>query len=425
MPPPRRHLASLARVLPLLALLLPSLAGAEEPSRKLEVKPLVVGDEDGPASLRIAFTLQGMYEMLVVDVETDDARIDDYGARFRRVRFVFGGHLATPKLTWRLQMSTLPGSLELLDLTLNYAFLPQFQLMTGNFKIPFTRYRLNSFKNLSAVDWDLPTPYFGAERQKGIVAHNGFGKLEGFEYSVGLFTGVAARGPHAKGLADIHGETLRSYSDLTQRPRLEKIHPEIVVHLAWNHGGMQHRPEADLEGGPLRMSAGLSLAWDTRPDPVRDVSIRIAPEFWMKVHGFAFHATGYLGFFERGGDLLDTQLALAALVTRAGYTIRHMAEVALQYALVHARPVLLDHARDRADGIIAAATDPDEIAALTERYADAGTLEYMHAFSLILDFFMIDGLIRWSNDLTWLVTDSRSASSAHEIRFRAQLQLDF
>jgi hypothetical protein len=389
-----------------------------------ELGPLVLGDPGGPASMRIALAMQAIYQMDVEEVQTRDAKVGGYGGKFRRLRFVFSGHLGVPNLTWNLHLSTLPSSLELMDLWLQYKINDWFSIRAGNIKIPFTRYRNNSFKSLSMVDWGIVTSYFGAERQKGIVLHNGYGKNAGFEYEFGIFTGVAARPPHAKGMADIYGESVPNPSDLTGPALNERLHPEIVLHLAYNHGAFGHAPEADIEGGPLRLSAGLSVAWDTRPVRATDVSLRIAPELWIKVMGFHFQATGYVGFAELGSEMSDTAFALVGAVSGLGYTYKDVMDFSLQYAMVASSEALRADALDRASRIIAQAETGTEFVDLMRQYASAGSFESRHELSFALSVFIIGQNLRWVSDLAWIAT-TRDGIEAQEIRFRSQLQLEF
>ena len=75
----------------------------------------------------------------------------------------------------------------------------------------------------------MVTRYFGAERQIGLVMHNGYEKHGAFEYEVGVFTGVNARKSHATGLASIFGEELANPSDLYDPAAPADLHPEVVT----------------------------------------------------------------------------------------------------------------------------------------------------------------------------------------------------
>ena len=68
-------------------------------------------------------------------------------------------------LKFKLHLSTAPPSLELMDYYLNYrAKKEHLQFRFGQYKVPFTRYRIQSFQRLTFVDWSIVTRYFRAER---------------------------------------------------------------------------------------------------------------------------------------------------------------------------------------------------------------------------------------------------------------------
>jgi hypothetical protein len=388
-----------------------------------KIGPIQIGSKDDAASMRISPTVQGMYMLDVQDVDDPDETTNESTVFLRRLRFVLSGHLATKDLTYRLHLSTLPGSLELLDLWLDYRFHTHARVRVGLLKIPFTRYRNNSFKGHSMVDWAVVTQYFGAERQLGLVLNNGYGE-NAFEYELGLMTGVASRTSHARGLAGVYAESFPNRSDLAGPSLPSHVHPEIVLHLAYNHGGFQHRPEADVDGGAPRFSLGASASWDARPTYTEDASLRIAPEAWFKAYGFHAHTTGYLGLAELGGRMSRTTLVMGGLVANVGYTVRSRVDVSLQYAMVDVLDALREDARERADAIIAAETDPAEQARLVDRYESAGALQRRQEVCLGITLFLIGQSLKWTTELAYLVTTSAGADS-HDMRLRSQLQLDF
>jgi hypothetical protein len=385
-------------------------------------EPFVIGDPEGAGTLRIALAAQALYEMDVDDVQTRDARIDDWGGRFRRLRFVLSGHLGVSALTYLLHLSTLPSSLELMDFWLQYEVGSWLSVRAGAFKIPLTRYRLNSFKGLAAVDWSVVTAYFGAERQKGLMLHGAAGG--GFAYRLAVVTGVASRPPHARGIASLYGESVPNPSDLTGPARNERIHPELVLHLAYTHGPFSHATEADVKGGPLRVSAGVSAAWDARPERGVDAALRVAPELWLEAYGFHAQATGCLGFVQMGPDVSDTSFALVGAVAHAGYTWRGRVDVTAQYAMVATMEKMRTDAMNRASRIVAAAASLDDLLELMDRYGPAGTFESRHETTLAVTFFVIGRNLEWASDLTWIAT-SAGGGRLHELRFRSQIQLTF
>lgn len=77
----------------------------------------------------------------------------------------------------------------MLDFYFNYKLRGPHQARLGQVKVPFTRYRIQSFQQLTFVDWAIVSKAFGAERQMGFALHNGYEKPSRYGYVIGIFSG--------------------------------------------------------------------------------------------------------------------------------------------------------------------------------------------------------------------------------------------
>ncbi|NOZ01268.1 MAG: hypothetical protein GXP54_05190 [Deltaproteobacteria bacterium] len=344
--------------------------------------------------------------------------------RLRRLRPVLCGNLGTRSLTFKLHFSVLPDDLEIMDAFLNFRATDDLRVRAGIFKVPFSRYRIQSFQRLTLVDWAITSGYFGAERQVGFAFHNGYEKPAPIEYEVGVFTGQNTRASHAVKLSGIYGETAPNRSDLTGPDPYDGLHPEIVAHVAYNSGGIDTLTDTDFTGGPVRYSVGVSTAWDIRPERAQDLAFRLAPEFLLKAYGFSMSVFANLGLVQMGDGMDDTRPGLLGAQAQASYLIAGRYELAMRYAFLQVLDALRSDARDRADAIIAGVADPDEKSDLERRYSKAGDLKRRHELSVGINVYIIGNQLKWQSDFAWLPRTTASGTF-NDIRFRTQVQLAF
>ncbi len=383
---------------------------------------LALRSPDGNNSISFHLAAQLRYQYL--SRQTDDGREGQGLVEVRRVRPSIKGNLLTEKLTYGLQLSTAPGSLELVDLFLDYSFLAHLKVRGGQWKIPFTRYRIQSFKKLTLADWALPTRTFGAERQMGLAFHNGYETPPRLEYEAGIFTGVNARAAHATSLATLYGEALDSPSDLVDPGSRADLRPALVAHLAYNSPGINTRADTDWQGGPLRVSLGLSGAWNLNPRLPQDLSLRIAPEVLIKAHGLSFSGIFYLGFSLLDERMTSQHLAFTGGLLQASYVVHRRVEVAVRYAVVNTDDVVLANARQRAQQLIDMAVEPEARSTLTAQYQQAGALEQEQEVTVGVNLYLLGQSLKWQNDLGWLISIKQSGRIT-DIRYRSQLQWAF
>jgi hypothetical protein len=404
----------------LAALLLLSLS---RPALGEGIGPFTLESKDGKSSLSFGLTTQ-----LRLATESREAangsRALASTIEARRVRPTLSGTVLSPELRYYLHLSTAPGSLELIDLYLDYRFSRWFQVRAGRFKIPFTRYRIGSFRDHSFADWAITTRSFGSERQWGLLLHNGWERPScRLEYEVGVGAGQNLRSSHGVGIADAYGEKLENPSDLTSPNFKTGLHPELVAHLAWLSPRMSASTETDWEGGPARYSFGLSAAWDLDPDRVREPALRLAAEAQLKIHGLSLTGIGYLALVRTEESATDLARGLHGLLLQTTFLARKRVELGARYAWNAIDSGLRDAARARADALIASARE-SERSALSSQYRDVGKLEGDHEITLALTAHLHGRSLKWVNDVSWLLHE-RSTGTRSDLRFRSQLQLAF
>jgi hypothetical protein len=390
------------------------------------VGSFTVTSDDGDWQLRLGLATQLQYRLDATDVDLSEDRATEDRVIARRVRPTLRGHLVTRDLGYYLHLSAAPGGVELMDLYVDYAVRPSLRARIGQWKIPFTRFRIASFKDLTLVDWPIATAYFGAERQMGVALHNGYERTpRGLEYEAGVFSGVNARAAHAVGLSRLHGEAVESPSDLADPAPPASIHPELVAHAAYNLGGIDASSDTDWTGGPLRLSAGLSAAWDLDPDPAADLSLRLAPEVLAKLRQLSLGLVLYLGFARRGGSVTEQRLAMMGALAQLSYLFAQRLELAARYSVIQIDARVADSARERADGLIYAETDIERREALMAQYRDAGKARREHEATLGVNLYLIGRSLKLQTDFSWLAHDEAGGGRRHDLRFRSQLQLAF
>jgi hypothetical protein len=282
---------------------------------------------DGAWKMRIGLTAQAW--AVVEDAGPIGGERDrSFDLELRRVRPTLSGTAFTSDFSYLLHIALLPGKWEFMDMMVDYAFAPRLHLRVGQFKIPYTRYRIRSYKNRQVVDWAAVSTYFGAERQVGVLLHDGYDakKPPRFEWALGVFTGTNARTAHAVGPSRLYEPD----PDLEGR----NFHPEIVGRMGYNHNGIDTTGEADLEGGPFRFSVSLSGTWDLAPVHAQDWALRGAVDALFKVRHFSLAATVYASTVQDGPSLGDQTPGALGVWAATGYVIGKRVEIAGQYAAV-------------------------------------------------------------------------------------------
>jgi hypothetical protein len=279
--------------------------------------------------------------------------------QFRRIRLTLSSSFIDGRIRSKFQMNATPSAFELIDMWLAFTRFKFATMRIGQFKIPYDRYRAQSFAVLSFADWASTTRMFGAERQIGIEAFASGGFLN-LEYAFGIFTGVNARASHGVGIAEVYGEVPQNPSEFGSGQIVTEFHPELVGRLAKNFGEIDTDTNSDVTGSKhLRHSVGVGFAWDARPNPTQDLAVRLSAEWLGKIRHFDINVVTYLAWYEpwQGGKILFGPLGVMGEV---GYRFNLMWELAARYSITYLTPSLRNDARSYGEFQIVNATDPAE-----------------------------------------------------------------
>lgn len=380
--------------------------------------------EDGDSSIRFQIATQLRWTYTNEDGGPGQPATSDNDIRFRRLRLIFGGSLVSRDFSYKLHFNLVPGAMELMDFFIDYRFADQFALRFGQWKVPFTRYRLGSWATRPTLEWSNPTRWFGAERQIGLTAHNNVSRPPRFEYQIGVYTGDNARASNGVGMARLFRESRPNPSDLTDPEPPRSFHPEIAAHFAYNHGGIDVRAPQDFEGGGPRFSLGLSATWDLRPTPRQDMAARIAPEAILKLHGFTLWGVFYLIFWEEVADDEETRLGMLGGVAQASYVFLDRFEVGLRYTNVAMLSAIRRDAQRYADLRIAAAEDDASREELINLYNGIGLVEAEHEITLGFSTYFLARTLKLGVDGA-LAIHQRVDRNRYDLQIQIQAQLAF
>jgi len=326
----------------------------------------------------------------------------------RRLRAGLRGSALAGRLTGAVVVNATPAALELIDAWGEYALTPTLRLRAGQFKQPFTAYRMRSFTELAFVDWAIVTRPFGGERQLGFELHDR-GAPRATEFSVGLWGGGTVRAAHGQGVAAVYGEPVDNLSDLRALHVPDAPHPEVTGRFAWRS------PRA----ATVRVELGLSASADLRPVEAHDLRASVAPEAAVAVGPLRLELTGYFG----ASDLVEASGlgllggVLAELQGRVG----DRAVLAIRYARVQASDGLRADARARADRLVAASSAAQH-EATQRRLAEVGRVAYEQELTAGASVRLVGSWVSAQADFGWLRA-ARDAGDRDELRGRAQLQL--
>ncbi len=127
-----------------------------------KIPPLIIRSSDDTHRLRLALVAQMHYQMDGVESEPGEGRDYSHLFRWRRLRLDLRGSVLPAKLDYRVHMNVSPGSLELMDMYLNYrpyAIVPvSFGTAESTVYPSSAKF---SFTNLQFVDWSVVSPWFG------------------------------------------------------------------------------------------------------------------------------------------------------------------------------------------------------------------------------------------------------------------------
>ena len=370
--------------------------------------PFTIYSPDSSSSLRFQFAgqLRMLYENK--DFGPDKDRDDRLYMEARRLRVTLAGTIKLPRLSYRLHLSAAPNSLEVMDFYFNYENRKGMQFRVGQYKTPFTRYRIQSFQRLTFADWALVTKYFGSERQMGFSLHNGYEKPPRWGYVVGIFTGVNARASHAVGLGKFFDVEIDNPSNLADAGDKAEFHPELFIHASYNAKDISVQSDSDDDPAGFRYSIAFSASWDIDPDPLRDLAARLAPECLVKYRGWSASVIGYAGFIKLA-DKIESDPALVGLLAQTAYRINRTYELSARFAAVEVEDVLMNSA---------------ELADIMVGDSNAGQLWREKEMTVGFNVYFLGHSLKWQNDIGRVEKTSRTKVRVDYVG-RSQFQVTF
>lgn len=345
----------------------------------------------------IGFAAQMEFQDQEVFAGAGAQRSSSQRLEFRRIRFTLSSSFIEGRIQSRFQINLTPSSFELLDMWFSFTRFKFATFRIGQMKIPYDRYRAQSFAVLSLVDWAPTTRMFGSERQVGLETL-ALGSFLGLEYSVGVFSGTNARASFAVGITEVYGDVPQNPSDLGSGEFVSEFHPEIVGRVAKNFGGIDTDMNSDLLGTKqLRQSVGAGIAWDARPNAIQDLGLRLSAEWLAKISHFHVNLISYLAWYKpwQGGKILFGPIGFMAEV---GYRFTLIWELALRYSTTYLTPWLRSDTQSYGEFQIANATDT---AAAIAQYGDNGLLITNDQLALAGSAHVIGNSLKVVGQVSW------------------------
>ena len=426
------------------------LAPAEDPEKKSseirgssalpwpdKLEPIEYRSPEEGAVLRFNLASQTLFRFDHVEGGNGERR-DEYDIDFRRIRIAVQGAFFKDRLRTRLQVNAgveAGESVELLDAWLEAKIMPYMLLRAGQFITPFTYFRTLSFRIQQLPDWPITTRFFGAERQIGVMLHDGRPTDEDesdnpLSYAIGVFTGQNARASHNVGITEVYGDTPANPSSFRDYQLPDELHPEVFVRLAHHtrdlydpRQSMDLESLSDVKKGKVRHTLALSAAVDAGPRETLDTSMRLAPEFVLKARGWTLIAIAYLAWYDPV-RALSTRLAFYGSMTELAWRANRWWGLAARYAFVGYSRSVRNDARFYAQERLATAEDESTRAELGQQYAEAGLTRAQHEASLGLNVYLIEDNLKLQTDISSLHT-YRSDADRNDWRVRTQLQVAF
>jgi hypothetical protein len=337
---------------------------------------------------------------------------------FRRIRTTLSSSFIDGRIRSRFQINLTPSAFELIDMWFAFTRFKFATFRVGQFKIPYDRYRAQSFAALSLIDWAPTTRMFGSERQIGaeMLGIGGFLKAE---YAIGIFSGTNARASHAVGITEVYGEVPQNASDFGFGEVISEFHPELVARGAKNFGKINTDTNSDVTGSKeLRHSVGVGIAWDARPKAIQDLGLRLSAEWLGKIRHVHMNVVSYLAWYEpwQGGKILFGPMGFMA---ETGYRFSLMWELALRYSVTYLTPWLRSDARGYGEFQIANATDP---ASAIEQYGQNGDQTTSNELALAGTSHIIGNSLKVITEAAWI---AQRWEAGRRNGFRLNLQFQF
>ena len=224
---------------------------------------LVARSADEEFEMNVNLRTQTRFEAVFED------SISDWQNHFviPRLRFQLEGHAWGEDTTYKSEFDfSNRGNPALKDFYVDHAFYMPFQdvhVRAGQWKKPFARHELVSDFGSEFNERALANGLNDIGRDLGLAIHNGYDRSpDGLEWAVGVFNGTGDADKSTSSLDCDEPDDARTCTPSTPSNTPTDLDTLFVAHVGWNMGGIKGYSEADLEGGPLRLSVGLSYQAD-------------------------------------------------------------------------------------------------------------------------------------------------------------------
>jgi len=339
---------------------------------------------------------------------------------FRRIRTTLSSSFIDGRIQSRFQINMTPSAFELIDMWFSFTRFKFATFRMGQFKIPYDRYRAQSFAALSLVDWAPTTRMFGSERQVGaeMLASGGFLNLE---YAAGIFSGVNARASHGVAISEVYGNPPNNPSNFGDGEVVSSFHPELVGRVAKNFGEINTDTNSDVMGSKdLRHSLGAGIAWDARPVAAQDLGLRLSAEWLGKISHLHINIISYLAWYKpwQGGKILFGPIGFMA---ETGYRFSVTWELAVRYSMTYLTPWLRSDSASYGAFQIANATDR---ASALQQYGQNGEQTTNNELAIAGTSHIIGNSLKVVAEAAW-VAQRWEAGRRNGFAFLLQLQFLF
>ncbi len=318
----------------ILLVFLPARADPRAADVHLDLDPGVSFRVGEVFSVSASPRLQARYEWSSRDGATPRALLDRRRLSVPRLRLKVGGAALFGVVRYKLELDGAD-----LNLTAKDAFvdvgLPtgELRVMAGQYKKPFLRQQILSSARMQFVSRAITDRYYEAGRDVGATVHGGlFGRR--LTYDLGLYVGQSHLWTAAgRGLAD----GTRPYAGVADPGRYDiqlAPRPMVVGRVSLYHGGYTAFDEADLCGGPLRVSvaAGGYSRFSGGDSSARTVAYT---DFVVMAH-HASLSGAVLASVAGGHGLWQSRPESIGGYLQAGYVVGGLVEPLARVARVHA-----------------------------------------------------------------------------------------
>lgn len=292
-------------------------------------KGFFLRSEDGKNEIKFKGRLQP-YFTFSRGLDSDGKHDLRGGFEVRRARFNLEGHLHGDNILYKAETDFGKGTASLKDFIVDIRLSGDTWLRFGQWKRPFSRQQMTSDAKLETTDRSITDKAFGAERDIGLALRNDYEASVPIEWTFGVFNGF---GVGTRPIVNADGAT----TGFTNIPT--EFKPAFIGRIGLNSEKAKGYSEADLEGGPLRWSAGASAWIETDFDKDDQSNDKVELDYLIKANGFSTSGALYMMTRQTDVQTLSSQeLAYIGFHLQAGYMFAPKWQAAARYAFVDGRP---------------------------------------------------------------------------------------